>query len=60
MFDLHGAAGMFSMIAIMYGIFAVAVQFAPETFGKSIEDEQGADPGAVAVPDAALEPVRNQ
>lgn len=41
MFDLHGVAGMFGMIATMYLIFAVAVQFAPETFGKSIE--AGAD-----------------
>lgn len=41
MFDLHGVAGMFGMIATMYLIFAIAVQFAPETFGKSIE--AGAD-----------------
>jgi len=41
MFDLHGVAGMFGMIAAMYLIFAIAVQFAPETFGKSIE--AGAD-----------------
>ena len=41
MFDLHGVAGMFGMIAAMYFIFAIAVQFAPETFGKSIE--AGAD-----------------
>ncbi|MBF5005200.1 MFS transporter [Diaphorobacter sp. NR2-3-3-1] len=38
-FDLHGVAGMFTMIAVMYAIFAVAVQFAPETFGKSIEQD---------------------
>lgn len=42
MFDRFGASGMFSMIAAMYAIFAVAVQFAPETFGRSIEDEAGA------------------
>ncbi|MFD4840939.1 MFS transporter [Achromobacter sp. NPDC058515] len=59
MFDLHGAAGMFAMIAIMYAIFAVAVQFAPETFGKSIEEEKGEDPDAAAMPGAALESVRN-
>lgn len=41
MFDLHGVAGMFGMIATMYLIFAIAVQFAPETFCKSIE--AGAD-----------------
>jgi len=39
MFDLYGAAGMFGMIAVMYAVFATAVQFAPETFGKSIEEE---------------------
>ncbi len=39
MFDLYGVAGMFGMIAVMYLIFAVAVQFAPETFGKSIEGD---------------------
>lgn len=50
MFDLYGVAGMFGLIAAMYLIFAVAVQFAPETFGKSIEDEAeaGASPGEVA------------
>lgn len=41
MFDLHGVAGMFGMIAAMYFIFAVAVQFAPETFGRSIEEGAG-------------------
>ena len=47
MFDLYGVAGMFGMIAVMYAIFAVAVQFAPETFGKSIEDEGPTpEPGA--------------
>ena len=38
MFDLYGVAGMFGMIACMYLIFAIAVQFAPETYGKSIEE----------------------
>lgn len=38
MFDLHGVAGMFGMVAVMYVIFALAVQFAPETFDRSIED----------------------
>ncbi len=41
MFDLYGVAGMFGMIVAMYAIFAVAVQFAPETFGRSIEAEAG-------------------
>ncbi|HEY9215947.1 MAG TPA: MFS transporter [Ancylobacter sp.] len=42
-FDMAGTAGMFTLMAAMYVIFAIAVQFAPETFGKSME----------AVPDAA-------
>ncbi len=36
-FETGGTAGMFSLMAGMYAIFAVAVQFAPETFGRSIE-----------------------
>lgn len=40
MFDLYGVAGMFGMIAAMYLLFAIAVQFAPETFGRSIEEGQ--------------------
>lgn len=39
MFDLYGVGGMFAMIAAMYLIFAIAVQFAPETFGQSIDGE---------------------
>lgn len=53
MFDLHGVAGMFGMIAAMYAIFALAVQFAPETYGKSIEEE--ADAGT---PDLVLQPAQ--
>jgi MFS family permease len=37
MLDMGGAAGMFTLMAVMYAIFAVAVQFAPETFGRSME-----------------------
>lgn len=44
MFDLHGVAGMFGMIAVMYAIFAIAVQFAPETFGKSIDTHDAGQP----------------
>ena len=46
-FDAAGTAGMFTLMAGMYAIFAVAVQFAPETFGRSIEatpDTSTADP----------------
>ena len=40
--DRAGAAGMFTLMAAMYAIFAIAVQFAPETFGKSMEDGEEA------------------
>lgn len=53
MFDLHGVAGMFGMVAAMYAVFAVAVQFAPETFGKSIEagaEDAPAAPAGAAAP----------
>jgi MFS family permease len=54
MFDLYGVAGMFGMIGVMYAIFGVAVQFAPETFGKSIEDDGPApEPAAPLQPAAA-------
>jgi putative MFS transporter len=36
-FDMGGTAGMFSLMAGMYAIFAVAIQFAPETFGRSMD-----------------------
>lgn len=36
--DAYGLVGVFSMIAIMYGIFAACVRFGPETYGKSLED----------------------
>jgi MFS family permease len=52
MFDLHGVAGMFGMIAVMYAIFAVAVQFAPETFGRSIEGEAGEGASPAPLPTA--------
>ncbi|WP_219209276.1 MFS transporter [Variovorax boronicumulans] len=58
MFDLHGVAGMFGMIAVMYAIFAVAVQFAPETFGRSIEGgDEPETPAPTAVPVTAPKPV---
>ncbi len=41
-FEMGGTAGMFSLMAGMYAIFAVAVQFAPETFGRSIEAQADA------------------
>jgi putative MFS transporter len=36
--DGFGVAAMFSMIAIMYAIFAGCVQLLPETYGRSMED----------------------
>ncbi|MBS0343363.1 MAG: MFS transporter, partial [Proteobacteria bacterium] len=43
-FESFGVGGMFSMLAAMYGVFALAVQFAPETFGRAMgeaaNDEQ--------------------
>lgn len=48
MFDQFGASGMFTMIAAMYAIFALAVQFAPETFGRSIEEEAAPAHGEAA------------
>jgi MFS family permease len=43
LFDLYGVTGMFAMIASMYALFAIAIQFAPETFGKSIESHSRND-----------------
>jgi MFS family permease len=42
--DAYGLVGVFGMIAIMYGIFAVCVRFGPETYGKSLEDVNVAAP----------------
>ena len=36
-FDRAGVAGVFIMIAIMYGLLVVAARFGPETFGKTLE-----------------------
>ncbi|MFG1302343.1 MFS transporter [Xanthobacter sp. V3C-3] len=47
-FDAAGIAGMFSLMAAMYAIFAIAVQLAPETFGKSMEAQP--DPEAAERP----------
>jgi putative MFS transporter len=33
-FEHYGVGGMFGMLAAMYAVFAIAVQFAPETFGR--------------------------
>ncbi len=36
-FDRAGVAGVFAMIAVMYGLLVVAARFGPETFGKPLE-----------------------
>ncbi|WP_319456683.1 MULTISPECIES: MFS transporter [unclassified Mycobacterium] len=36
-FDRAGVAGVFAMIAVMYGLLVVAARFGPETFGKTLE-----------------------
>ncbi|WP_087724799.1 MFS transporter [Pandoraea sp. PE-S2T-3] len=36
-FDQYGIGGMFGMMAAMYAVFALALTFAPETFGKPID-----------------------
>jgi MFS family permease len=46
--DGYGVVGVFTMIAVMYGIFAACIQFGPETYGKSMEDVNVA-----ALPEAA-------
>jgi len=55
-FEVYGVGGMFSMLAAMYAVFALSVQFAPETFGRpmgepEVEDvpEPAVDTGAASV-----------
>jgi MFS family permease len=36
--DSFGAVGLFTMIALMYAVFAASIQLVPETYGKSLED----------------------
>src|SRR5690625_4605470 len=38
-FDVTGIAGMFTLMASLYVIFAVAVQFCPETLNRPMEEE---------------------
>lgn len=38
-FDLTGIAGMFTLMAGLSVVFAVAVQFPPETLGRAMEEE---------------------
>jgi len=45
---MGGSAAMFSLMAGMYAIFAVAIQFAPETFGRSMDAGTEAEVGAMS------------
>jgi len=38
LFDRYGMVGVFGLAAAMYAIFAVSIQLAPETYGRSMED----------------------
>jgi MFS family permease len=38
MFDGLGMPGLFGMIAVMYGIFAISIRSVPETFGRNMEN----------------------
>ena len=47
-FDQYGIGGMFGMMAGMYAVFALVLQFAPGTFGRALDgadDEPGGEPG---------------
>lgn len=38
LFDRYGMVGVFGLAAAMYAVFAISIQFAPETYGRSMED----------------------
>ncbi len=52
-FETYGVGGMFSMLAAMYAVFALAVQFAPETFGRAMGETAADDAAVPAVSGAA-------
>ncbi len=39
LFDVSGIGGMFTLMAGLYVVFAIAVQFPPETFNRPMEEE---------------------
>ncbi|MFM0597456.1 MFS transporter [Paraburkholderia dilworthii] len=43
LFDLQGVAGVFGLIAVMYVIFTACIQFAPETYGRKLEESVDLD-----------------
>lgn len=48
-FETYGVGGMFSMLAAMYAVFALSVQFAPETFGRAMGETAADDEAGLAV-----------
>lgn len=54
LFDHYGIMGVFGLAAAMYLVFAVAIQFGPETYGRSMED-----PSRPAEPHVAEGPAPN-
>ncbi len=48
-FEAYGVGGMFSMLAAMYAVFALSVQFAPETFGRPMGEPEPDDKAEPAV-----------
>lgn len=38
LFDLQGVGGVFGVIALMYAIFTISIQLAPETYGRKLDD----------------------
>jgi putative MFS transporter len=38
LFDAYGVMGVFGLAAAMYLVFALSIQFGPETYGRSMED----------------------
>ncbi len=51
LFEAYGLMGVFGLASAMYLIFAIAIQFGPETYGRSMEDPT--QPADVAGEEAA-------
>lgn len=52
-FQSYGIGGMFTLLAAMYAVFALSVQFAPETFGRPMGDTADNEATDAAVSGAA-------
>jgi putative MFS transporter len=48
-FDASGLGGMFTTLAVLFGILAITVQFPPETFGKPLEEDADAGDEEAAI-----------